>query len=456
MCTPTALLRTQFGMEGQESTSSTQEAEKTKLAYIPQTTKLKHKHRSPENSSSHIEVSTHASHSVVLTDALSILQALRSNRNTTNHNNLSAALASLCKSHAVILQWIPSHCNMPGNEAADSLAKEGTTKEQVDRSTSYVEVKTILKVKQHSKWMLNHPQYNKTDPYYLLTRREQVTVFRLRKGHNRLNHHLYSKLQISHTEQCPCGTGSQTTEHLLQSCPIYKLLRKGIWQDHTPIACKLYGSLGDLWGTATFIGETGVSIGLTRRRSIRYSYGQTLLEHSLNLYKLKQIMVKWTMGYFDTSGTEKQKPKLSMFLVQVLWTQPSYLCNIQLPIHYHGEVGHKCVLRHLHLKGDFLAFTLRQIHHLTLDGDCGKARVQHGTQVELTNVHLALSLLLNISPVSQVFFMTPVKMLTLENQQMCSWWTHLDPIEGWQEQAQYKQCSHNTDLLAKNFHDEKS
>ena len=39
-----------------------------------------------------------------------------------------------------------------------------------------------------------HPRYNKADPYYLLTRREQVTVFRLRTGHNRLNYHLYSGL----------------------------------------------------------------------------------------------------------------------------------------------------------------------------------------------------------------------------------------------------------------------
>ena len=125
-----------------------------------------------------------------------------------------------------ISQWIPSHCNLPGNEAADSLAKEGTTKEQVDRSTSYPEVKTILKAKQHSKWRHKHPRYNKADPYYLLTRREQVTVFRLRTGHNRLNYHLYSKLRIGHTEQCPCGTGSQTTEHLLQFCPTYEPLRK--------------------------------------------------------------------------------------------------------------------------------------------------------------------------------------------------------------------------------------
>ena len=192
-----------------------------------------------KTAAAHIEASSHASLKVVLlTDALSVLQALQSYRDT-ELNDLSTALASLCRRHEVTLQWIPSHCNLPGNEAADSLAKEGTTKEQVDRSTSYPEVKTILKAKQHSKWRHKHPRYNKADPYYLLTRGEQVTLFRLRTGHNRLNYHLH----IGHTEQCPCGTGGQTTEHLLQFCPTYEPLRKGIWPDHTPVARKLYGSL---------------------------------------------------------------------------------------------------------------------------------------------------------------------------------------------------------------------
>ena len=220
-----------------------------------------------KTAAAHIEASTHASLKVVLlTDALSVLQALQSNRDT-EINDLSTALASLCRRHEVTLQ-MDTIALQPAwnNEAADSLAKEGTTKEQVDRSTSYPEVKTILKAKQHSKWRHKHPRYNKADPYYLLTRWEQVTVFRLRTGHNHLNYHLYSKLSIGHTEQCPCGTGSQTTGHLLQFCPTYEPLRKGIWPDHTPVARKWYGSLRDLRCTATFIGETGISIWRTRRR----------------------------------------------------------------------------------------------------------------------------------------------------------------------------------------------
>ena len=57
------------------------------------------------------------------------------------------------------------HATVPGNEAADSLAKEDTTQEQVDRSTSYPEVKTICEATQHSKWRHKHQRYNKADPY---------------------------------------------------------------------------------------------------------------------------------------------------------------------------------------------------------------------------------------------------------------------------------------------------
>ena len=85
------------------------------------TTNYKAEAEAPKTAAAHIDVSTKSSRNVVLfTDALSVLQALQPNRDT-DHNDLSVALASLCRGHAVTLQWIPSHCNVPGNEAADSL-----------------------------------------------------------------------------------------------------------------------------------------------------------------------------------------------------------------------------------------------------------------------------------------------------------------------------------------------
>jgi hypothetical protein len=175
-------------------------------------------------------------------------------------NDLTTALSSLCRAHTVVLQWIPSHCGVLGNEAADTLAKDGSTQEQLDRSTTFKEVKTIIKAKQHKKWLQQHPRSNPNDPYYLLTRAEQVILFRLRTGHNRLNHHLYTKFRIGQTDQCPCQTGSQTTVHLLQDCPLHEDLRHRTWTEETPVERKLHGSLEDLRRTASFVREAGVSI----------------------------------------------------------------------------------------------------------------------------------------------------------------------------------------------------
>ena len=148
---------------------------------------------------------------------------------------------------------------------------------------------------------------------YLLTRWEQETVFRLRTGHNRLNHHLYSKLCISHTEQCPCGTGSQTSEKILQSCLLYEALRKGIWPDHTPVSHKRYGSLGDLWCTAIFIEETRVSIWWMERRKsnqpTNYSLYLTPAEVSSNLC-------------FLLMNEKKKKHTISPSHSMLTWGQP--------------------------------------------------------------------------------------------------------------------------------------
>ena len=208
----------------------------------------------------HIENSPHLSHRVVfLSDALSVLQALQTGKDT-DLNNLVSNLTRLCMKHTVILQWIPSHCGIHGNETADTLAKEGTTYAQNDRSTTYFEVKTIIKARQQNLFKQNYPYSNRNDPYHLLTRHEQVSIFRLGRGHSRLRNHLFHKLKIGDTDQCRCRTGPQTTEHFLLFCPNHESLRKQIWPDPTRMSQKLYGSLEDLQRTATFVVKSGETI----------------------------------------------------------------------------------------------------------------------------------------------------------------------------------------------------
>ena len=77
-----------------------------------------------KTAAAHIEISPQASHNIVfLMDALSILQAQQSNRDS-ELNDLFASLASLSRNHTVALQWIPSHRSVLGNKNANSLAKE--------------------------------------------------------------------------------------------------------------------------------------------------------------------------------------------------------------------------------------------------------------------------------------------------------------------------------------------
>ena len=157
----------------------------------------------------------------------------------------------------VHLQWIHSHCDVSGNETADSLAKEGSGQKQQDKSTNYQEAKTIIKAKQHDRWKQQHPHHNKQDAYHQLPRADQVLIFRLRTGHNRLNHHMYTKFKIGPSEHCPCQTSSMTTEHLLQECPLYNTLRTRIWPQSETLEKKLYGSLTDLQRTPHCIIHSG-------------------------------------------------------------------------------------------------------------------------------------------------------------------------------------------------------
>ena len=63
----------------------------------------------------HIENSFYSSHDVLfLSDALSVLQVIQSGNNT-ELNDLSSAFAYICQSHKFILQWIPTHCVVLGN-----------------------------------------------------------------------------------------------------------------------------------------------------------------------------------------------------------------------------------------------------------------------------------------------------------------------------------------------------
>ena len=61
----------------------------------------------------------HKENAVFLTDSKSVLDALSCHGEYT----LRVKLSKLLESRRVVLQWIPAHCGISGNEQADELAK---------------------------------------------------------------------------------------------------------------------------------------------------------------------------------------------------------------------------------------------------------------------------------------------------------------------------------------------
>jgi len=185
---------------------------------------------------------------VFLTDAKSVLQALENGK----LHQLAEALSVLQKGRRVVLQWIPAHCGIPGNEKADRLAKEGAKGVQPIASLPYDGKCRIIKA-------LYQPQPAKDD-FHRLTREEQVIVARLRTGHNRLKAHMHRKMKLVPSPICPCGLEDQTTEHILQRCPQFQRQRDQTWPSVTSLEAKLYGSRVDLELTTAFIKECSIKV----------------------------------------------------------------------------------------------------------------------------------------------------------------------------------------------------
>jgi hypothetical protein len=117
--------------------------------------------------------------SLVLTDSLAALQALNPATSDQLTEKLLLNLSRLLHPKRVVLlkQWIPANVEIPGNERVDHLAKEG----------SYISI--------------------------------IPTPFRTL--HGRLHQHLRTLGTLPNCiDVCECGISDQTSEHILQTCPV--------------------------------------------------------------------------------------------------------------------------------------------------------------------------------------------------------------------------------------------
>ncbi|KAK7094328.1 hypothetical protein V1264_007968 [Littorina saxatilis] len=197
---------------------------------------------------------------VFLSDSLSALQALCSGNPDSTMEHLMQNINTLAQTTAVVLQWIPAHTGIVGNEVADRLAKEGSKTEQQPSNLTYSEARTLLRNRQKSTFKKKNNGYNPhEDALHQLTRHEQTIVFRLRTGHCGLNCHL-KRIGIRQSALCHCGKADQTPDHFLQTCQLHCSERKHVWPTGTSLHTKLWGSTHGLEMTAHFVNITGQRI----------------------------------------------------------------------------------------------------------------------------------------------------------------------------------------------------
>ena len=159
---------------------------------------------------------------LICTDSKSICQKL--NGNSIIIADLRQLLFSV--PGTVIIQWVPGHSDVPGNELADEAAKAATSIQAVSRPISYSSVCSYINLMIVDK-PFPHPRPNQA--YHgktrkqedrITTRADQVLLACLRSGKHKAFRNYQHALDGFTDPSCPrCQEPLHTLEHWLLDCP---------------------------------------------------------------------------------------------------------------------------------------------------------------------------------------------------------------------------------------------
>jgi ribonuclease HI len=201
----------------------------------------------------------------ILCDSKSALQSIQNTRNKSGqrivHAILSAAAEVQAEGTALRLQWIPGHCEEPGNDAADRLAREAahpgkshTFRPLLTRENAHIrrEIQSQWEQEWRSSTKGGHlrkidnglPATRTRRLYGSLPRGRAYLLTQLRTGHNWLS--TYAKtFGFREDDQCVCGA-RETVTHVLVDCPelaeLRRRLRKEVGDTLNSVSSLLGGS----------------------------------------------------------------------------------------------------------------------------------------------------------------------------------------------------------------------
>ena len=181
----------------------------------------------------------------ILCDSRSALQAIQNAKNKSGqrivHAFLQTATEVQGRNVTLRLQWMPGHCDNPGNDAADRLAKEAAQPGQthpfrplLTRESAFIRGKIHAQWEQEWKSSTKGAHLRKIDGtlparytrklYGNLPRNRAYLLTQLRTGHNWLATHT-KKFNFRDDDQCECGA-HETVGHVLVDCPNLRELRR--------------------------------------------------------------------------------------------------------------------------------------------------------------------------------------------------------------------------------------
>ena len=157
----------------------------------------------------------------------------------------SRALEVASRVRELHVLWVPSHCGIAGNEAADRAAADGADLDQPDTTIPLPTIAALLTKEMEAETTRRYlaaTDPNSAQPVALLhraasdggraptweglTRKEATTLTQLRLNRAPFLEHTRHRWGLSDSPICRCGEADETTAHYLLHCPIWETQRR--------------------------------------------------------------------------------------------------------------------------------------------------------------------------------------------------------------------------------------